>query len=171
MAGRVARCRFNAAIRLCPQWHQADGVIPSHTRRNFTLYTILRLRRLGYTVIGPTNKERVEKHFRHATRLCDYLAGQPVLLAELETKGFNLMEDLSCKIDGIQQLWPWIEVKRTYHDQPCAWYRALQAVPAHIVAVGFKDSRLRPDQYGPLSDEDSDSLWDSGSETLEPIAV
>ena len=171
VAGQAARCRFNAALKACPQWHHADGTIPSNTRKNFTLYTILRLRRLGYTLIGPTNKDRVEKHFRHGTRLCDYLAAHPVLLADLESKGFNQMEDLFHKEGGVMRLRPWIEVKRTYHDQPCAWYKALQAVPDHIVAVGFKDSRLSPDQYGPISEDGSEASEESEEIELSDIEV
>ena len=62
-SGKVARCRFQAALRRCAHWHRADGTIPQNTKTNFSLYIILRLRRLGYTLIGPQNRELVEKHY------------------------------------------------------------------------------------------------------------
>jgi hypothetical protein len=92
--GKVARCRFRAALASCPQWHNAAGSIPASTRRNFTLYTALRLRRLGYNLIGPENSKRVQLHFRRNTRLSDYIPGHPALLANLESKEFSLVEDL-----------------------------------------------------------------------------
>ena len=164
IAGQVARCRFKAALRSCPHWHRADGTIPASTKTNFSLYTILRLRRLGYTLIGPDNSALVQEHFRRSTRLCDYLSAYPALLVELEEKGFSLVEDLFSRETGIWKIRPWLQVRLTHHDEPCAWYRSLMEVKDHIVAVGFEDSRLEPHQYGRLPPEDTDS--DSSRDSL-----
>jgi hypothetical protein len=87
IGGKVARCRYKAALAAYPQWHSADRSIPSMTRKNFTLYTALLLRRLGYNLMGPENSERVQNHFCRGTRLSDYIPGQPALLANLKSKG------------------------------------------------------------------------------------
>jgi hypothetical protein len=135
-------------------------VIPSTIRNNFTLYTALRLRRLGYNLMGPENSERVQNHFRRGTRLSDYIPGQSALLANLEPEGFSLAEDLFNREAEGWVLRPWIEVKRSHHEQPCAWYTALQSVTEHIVAEEFRDSRLEPHEYGGLGPEDEEPYSD-----------
>jgi hypothetical protein len=71
-------------------------------------------------------------------------------------------------------LHPWIEVKRSHHDQPCAWYIALQSVAQHIVAEEFRDSRLERHEYGRLGPEDEEPCSDldtSDSEDLSQLAA
>ena len=64
-------------------------------------------------------------HFRRNTCLSDYIPGHPALLANLESKGFSLVEDLfNWEAEG-WVLRPWLEVKQSYHEQPCACYIAL----------------------------------------------
>jgi len=58
-------------------------------------------------------------------------------------------------------------VKRSHHEQPCAWYTALQSVAQHIVAEEFRDSRLEPHEYGRLGPEDEDSFSDSDASDSE----
>jgi hypothetical protein len=70
--------------------------------------------------MGPENSERVQNLFRRGTRLSDYIPGHPALLANLESKGFSLVEDLFNWEAGGWVLRPWIEVKRSHHEQPCA---------------------------------------------------
>ena len=117
--------------------------------------------------MGPENSERVQNHFRRGTRLSDYIPGHPALLANLESKGFSLVEDLFNWEAGGWVLRPWIEVKRSHHEQPCAWYTALQSIAQHIVAEEFRDSRLEPHEYGRLGPEDEEPFSDSDASDSE----
>ena len=89
------------------------------------------------------------------------------VLANLESKGFSLVEDLFNWEAGGWVLRPWIEVKRSHHEQPCAWYTALQSVAQHIVAEEFRDSRLEPHEYGRLGPEDEEPFSDSDTSDSE----
>ena len=77
------------------------------------------------------------------------------------------MEDLFNWEAGGWVLRPWIEVKRSHHEQPCAWYTALQSVAQHIVAEEFRDSRLEPHEYGRLGPEDEEPFSDSDASDSE----